>query len=281
MKRRLFRMAALGIAICLFLILLPLAAHSLEPIRIHFIDAGYGDCILLKLPNSEIFLIDAGGKEYSHKLLDYLKKQNIQAIHTAIITHPHQNHFEGFFDLVKSISIGRIYTNGDKNGEEGYAELLALIQEKNIPLASVKRGDRIKTSSDDTLIKILHPAALEEGTNENSIVIQFIYQDILFLFTADIGLKGQEEIVSNFAEIRFSNVVQIPHHGGPLSETFVKTFSNPIFVISTGQNKWGIPTADDLQKLTGNILRTDQNGTIVIESDGKTLQIINDNDPAP
>ncbi len=277
---QLFKRLNQAIAIALsFFFFLSADVEAAEGIRVHFINCGYGDCILVELGTDETLLIDAGGNQYATNLLKYLKKRNVRKIDTVIITHPHQNHFEGLMHILKTIPVNDILINGDENAEDGFSPLLALISKKQIPLGIVGQGSRIKTKANGVSIDILHPANLSGNTNENSLVTQIKYFDIMFLLTADIGLMQQDDLVTNFPEIRFANVVQVPHHGGPLSQQFIRAFLNPIFVISTERNVWGIPASEDLEKLGGNPLRTDQNGTIIFESDGQTIRIIENRDP--
>lgn len=78
-------------------------------LRVHFIMVGYGDAILIELPGKKNVLIDAGTQKYAPALLDYLRSRNIFEIDTAILTHPHDNHFGGFVDLLGAFKINRFF----------------------------------------------------------------------------------------------------------------------------------------------------------------------------
>ena len=79
-------------------------AQGETTLRVHFIDVGYADAILLEfsppagrgLPaDTTTMLVDAGDAKHSSRLISYLKSHQIKKIDTVVITHPHQNHFGG------------------------------------------------------------------------------------------------------------------------------------------------------------------------------------------
>lgn len=242
-------------------------------VRIHFIDVGYGDSIFIEFPDARNMLIDAGEKYYTPQLMNYLSSLDASAIDIAVITHPHQNHFEGYFNILESYSVKHLYINGDENAEEGYGELLALFRQKSIPIQILKRGDKIGNLPDSVQIEVLHPEQLSGNANGNSLVLWLKHKDISVLFMADIGPKEQKELLRFHKDIKKAELIQIPHHGGPISDDFTHAFKNKIFIISTGTNQWGWPKAHELQKLEGTIYRTDTHKSIVIESDGFSVLV--------
>jgi len=107
---------SLFLAVALFLIgPIQSDCHAQEArLRIHFIDVGYGDAILIQFPDSRIMMIDSGEKHHALRLINYLQSLDIQKIDQAVITHPHTNHFEGLFDILRYFSIDQLFINGDK-----------------------------------------------------------------------------------------------------------------------------------------------------------------------
>ena len=61
-------------------------------LKVHFINVGYGDSILIEFPDHRTMLIDAGLKEYSSKVVDYIKEVGVGKIDSIILTHPHSDH---------------------------------------------------------------------------------------------------------------------------------------------------------------------------------------------
>ncbi|MFH1360128.1 MAG: MBL fold metallo-hydrolase [Candidatus Omnitrophota bacterium] len=241
-------------------------------LSVHFINVGYGDATLIVFPDSSTMLIDAGPKEYSKNLISYLKRKEIKKIDTAVITHPHKNHFEGFASIAQIFPIQRIFVNGDERAEEGYSELIDLFREKRISMQTLKQGQTIAHLPDGIVLDILNPNNFDHSVNDSAMVLLLRYKETSFLFTSDIGPDIQEEIIKKYPVVKNAACVQVPHHGGPLSNGFLKTFPKATFVMLTGNNPWGLPAQDDLEKI-GNrkLLRTDKNGSIVFENDGASI----------
>ena len=245
-----------------------------QTLRVHFIDVGYGDAILVEFPDSSHMLIDAGPPEFSKKLLDYLHSLNITKLNTVLLTHPHKNHFGGLPHLVENLTIDRILINEDKNGEEGYGDLKELLKIKSISTSVLRRGMDIPHLPEGIVMNVLHPEKITSDANNNSLVTFLQFDRTSFLFTGDIAIDAQEELLRLFPFVQLADCVQIPHHGGPISENFVNFFPKAIFVISTGKNKWGIPHKEDLRKIRRKTYRTDKKGTIIIKSNSQTLNLI-------
>lgn len=268
LKRKLsFIFLLISLFLCLHSGLSP--AQEKKPLRVHFISVGYGDAILVEAPDSSTMLIDAGDAAHATALVEYLKMVNVSQIDTSLITHPHKNHFEGFFEVLKTIPIKRVFVNGDTQAEEGYLELIKLFDQNEIPVATVRKDSKINLLPEDVKITILHPSDLMRGPNDNALVTLLEFGKTSFLLTADVGEEVQSELLTRIANPTEIDCVQIPHHGGPVASTFIDAFPKAIFVVSTGPNAWGLPGEENLQKLKGRtLLRTDTNGTIVFESTG-------------
>ena len=280
-----------GLAIFLlavFLLAVPTGARGDPVLRAHFIDVGYADAILLELPDSTTMLVDAGDAKHSSsspqgafsrreptgRLISYLKSHQIKKIDTVVITHPHQNHFGGLRKIAGRIPIGCVFHNGDLNAEKGYSALLSYLERKRVPVEILKSGQKLEQLPDPVTVEVLNPPDLNGSANDNSLALWLKHDKVSFLLLADIGPDRQDALLAAFPEIRQTDCVLIPHHGGPLSDAFIEAFQGKLFIISTGSNPWGLPREDQLQKLNGTIYRTDRNGTIVVESNGNTLKVV-------
>jgi len=271
-----------------------------EHLRMHFIDVGYGDAILIELPEDRHIMVDAGEKKFAAIVVDYLRSMNVESLHAAVISHPHINHFEGFFDILESISIERLYINGDGNSEVGYESLLENFRKKNIPIEILRRGDTLADLPREVRLEVWHPQELSSTPNGNSTVLWLKHNDVSFLLMADIDSNAQNELIDLYPSMQTADVIKVPHHGGPLSDILLRAFTDKIFepsgsisdrrahegsnirknnttprifVISTGPNRWGLPRDIDLESLNGAIYRTDVHGTIVLESDGSSVSV--------
>jgi len=257
----------------LFLISNPAKAHA-KNLKVHFIQSGYGDSILIQLPNQKNLLIDAGEKQFAQKIKKYLHRQGISKIDVAVISHPHKNHFGSFEELLKFFEIDLFITNQDKEGEGGYRELIQRTTQKKIPIYSLSKTDKFPNICPDTNVILLNSSTPSLTGNNGSLVLLLNYKNTSFLFSGDIEPSQQSQISFDGIPLNEKQCIQIPHHGGPMTDDFVRRFQDPIYVISTGKNPWGSPKGSDLKKLKGMLLRTDKHGDIVLESDGQEIKII-------
>jgi len=243
-------------------------------LRIHFVNVGFGDAILIESPDSRHVLVDAGPQEYSQELLRHLSAAGIKTIHAAVITHPHRNHFEGFFSLLESMPIERLYINGQPQEEEGYDKLLEEFRKPKIPVEILHEGDHLDLGNSPIRIMILNPRDLKGSTNDNALVVWLRYQKTSFLLSSDIGVNQQERIFAQYPEALQSSCIQIPHHGWDVSSFLKNAPAETIFVVSTGVDTRHPQAPPNLESLPGRLLRTDRDGTIILESDGEKLQVI-------
>jgi len=81
-------------AIILILFCTAINAES-NLLKIHFIDAGAGDCILIESPDNKVMMIDTGVAEVSDKVENYLRNNNIQEINILLGTHRNNDHIGG------------------------------------------------------------------------------------------------------------------------------------------------------------------------------------------
>ncbi len=270
-KKIFFKVLILSWA-CLYLLGIPKTVWATGNLQVHFFSVGYADAILVQCDDF-IMLIDAGESHQGSKIYQYLAKNKIRKIDTAIITHPHKNHFGGFQVLLNKIKIGRVFTNGDTQAETGYAQLLESFHTQNIPLETLRHGSRLSALPEGLQVEVLHPREVSDNANDNSLVLWLTFGQTSFLLTADIGPEQQDHLIREKKFLKGATVVQIPHHGGPLSPQWGIFFNEPLFVISTGKNPWGLPQKDDLKNLNGPLYRTDRDGNIIFKSDGRKITV--------
>lgn len=110
-----------------------------------------------------------------------------------------------------------------------------------------------------------------ENLNENSIIIELTYGKKKFLFTGDAEVANEK--LRSWDDI---DVLKVAHHGSRTSssEEFLEQVKPEYAIISCGQNNdYGHPHQEVVDRLKGvKIYRTDEEGTILITSDGENLE---------
>ena len=98
-----------------------------------------------------------------------------------------------------------------------------------------------------------------------------------FLFTGDIKAKGEYDLVKTSGNRLKSTVLIVPHHGSKSSSTdmFIDKVDPEIAIIPVGwKNRYKFPHPEVLERYKSRrcrILRTDENGAVMMSTDGKSL----------
>ena len=77
-------------------------------LKVHFIDVGQADSILIQETNGKSMLIDAGNNADADFVVDYLKEQGVNSLDYIIGTHPHEDHIGGLDAVIDNFNIGEI-----------------------------------------------------------------------------------------------------------------------------------------------------------------------------
>ena len=243
---------------------------------VHFIDVGQGDSIFVQLPNKQTALIDGGDIDNPKAVTDYLAKQNIKKIDYLLVTHPHTDHLGSLPEIVRTYQIGKIYMPDVTSNTDVFKSLLKEIRKKGLKITPARGGMDILCET-SLGFKILAPNSDKyDDVNDYSIVAKLTYGSTSYLFTGDSESTSEYEMIKHGYDLK-ADVIKIGHHGSSSASNnaFLKAVNKPDYaVISVGNNDYGHPHKEVLARLLASgakILRTDQDGTIIISSDGKTL----------
>lgn len=262
----------------LFVITVPLSAESYNLLTVHFINVGQGDSILIQV-NGKNMLIDAGPKNSSKTLLNYLNSQNIAKLDYVIATHPHEDHIGGMSFVINKYSINKFYAPKVTQSTKIFEQMIESLQNKNLSIIPINASTASIDLGPNTKTTIYSPVSTSyDNLNNYSPVIKLTYFNNSFLFTGDAAFESEKEILQKNSDIN-ADVIKIGHHGSATSTAadFLKAVNPKIAVISVGKNNdYGHPASEILSLLKRNkikIYRTDLDGTIVMSSDGTKISI--------
>lgn len=241
--------------------------------KVHFLDVGQGDCILIQL-DGKTMLIDAAEADQAEKIVSYLEAQGIQKLDYVLGTHPHADHIGGLRAVIEQFEIGEIYLPKVTHTTTTYQKLLQATQDKGQKVHTAKAGITV-CQGDGYKAEMLSPQKdTYEDVNNTSIVLKLTVGDTAFLFTGDAEAEVEKDLNGVQAD-----VLKVGHHGSRTSSSaaFLQRVQPKIAVISCGKdNEYGHPHKETLQSLAAvgaTVYRTDQNGTILCTSDGKTVTV--------
>ncbi|MGM8213632.1 MBL fold metallo-hydrolase, partial [Virgibacillus sp. W0430] len=131
------------ILLAILLGLFPKNIHSrLQPeMKVHFIDVGQGDSILIETPNNKVILIDGGPPKAGKKVVTYLKQHHIEQIDLVIATHPDYDHIGGLIEVFKTFHVNQVADSGKLHTTKTYIRYMNQIRKNKLPINFVRRDD--------------------------------------------------------------------------------------------------------------------------------------------
>ena len=236
------------------------------------LSVGKADSIILKTENHCI-LIDCGEKDDGENILNKLKEKKIEAIDCLVITHFDKDHIGGAVDVLKGISVDKIYVPDYQGTSDEYKDYIKYIKKQNI--AQTVLTEEISFNIDDVLISIYPPQEkeYEESDNDFSLALAAEYKNNSFLFCGDAEKVRLEEIKKQTG--KEFDYIKVAHHGryNKGTDGFFEATKPKYAVISTDEkNPPDEKTILILNNLGVKIYST-KDGDITAKSDGERIII--------
>jgi competence protein ComEC len=251
-------------------------------LRIDFIAVGQGDAALVTSPTGKTVLIDGGPRASAEALTTFLRGRVKAPIDLVLLTHRHDDHFGGLKRVAQTVGI-RLFIDAEIDHKSpAYEALLRTLEDLNVPVRNADRGRTIDLGAGATLTLLSPPAPLiaraRSKVNANSVIARLDYQGLAVLFAADAEPETERWLLSQPLPLQ-ARILKVAHHGGRFSSTarFLAAVRPALAVISVGErNGYGHPTAEALgrlEKVGARVMRTDQDGTITIVTDGTRVDV--------
>jgi competence protein ComEC len=242
-------------------------------LRISVLDVGQGDAILLQPRGAPAVLVDGGPP--GDGLAAKLRAAGVTRLGAAIVTHDQSDHAGGIRDLLGAFPIGRLLY-GVLRGPT-----LAEVAAAGVPGGRLARGGELRSGG--LRLDVLWPPAellagphAGEDPNQLALVMLARWRHFSMLLTADA------EAETTPIEPGPIDVLKVAHHGSDdagLGDLLDRTRPR-LAVISVGAgNPFGHPTPATLATLASHgvpTLRTDRDGTVVLEVVGDSVRVDSD-----
>jgi competence protein ComEC len=283
--RRFFLLLLLaGLNAAVFLPSNPALAGAGGRLRFTVIDVGQGDALLVEPPDALPVLVDAGpataGYDAGSRIVvPLLQRRGIRTLGALVVTHAHDDHDGGVKAVCSALRVERVIVSDVCHAVA--AGRVPVLRDGGLPERATRGTMLLQTPS--TRIRILSPPAftppgIPPGGNNSSIVLRVEFGATSFLLTGDAEAPVEEEMRQGWGTLLGSTVLKVAHHGGNTGTTamFLDAVRPALVCISVGaRNRHGHPTPAVLARLeqTGaELFRTDEDGAIVLESDGVTVR---------
>lgn len=245
-----------------------------QALMITCLDVGHGCAIFIQCPNGKNILYDVGSwKNYDvgrYIVAPFLWGQKIKKIDLVILSHEHEDHWNGLVSLIERFSVKSVFSQHHFFVSNTGKYILSVLDNKGISTAAISYGESLK-GFEPAVVKILHPPSFASEittTNDNSCVLKIDYCGHSLLLCADIEEKGIASALLKPSEIR-SNIIQIPHHGSLINnlEAFINAVQPTYAFINTSDNIVSSKTLDILQGYNIITIQPHREGSVTFTID--------------
>ncbi len=226
-------------------LLWPLFPYCHSFTRVAMIDVGQGNCFLIAMPfQSANIMIDTGGAVSKDIAVDnvipQLKALGITKLDAVYLSHEDLDHCGALESLKENFPVRKEVWDFHEDAYRG------------LVLKNLNTGGY-------------------DNDNDNSLVIATSVNDLNYLFTGDISVAVEQDLIDKYPDLR-TDVLAVGHHGsaGSTSVAFLETLKPRLALISVGlRNRYHHPSPEVISRLRAygvRIYRSDENGMVVFYS---------------
>jgi len=284
-----WRLALAGLAVLIIAgseIHLRHVERPLDRVRVTFLDVGQGDAALIDLPDGRLMAIDAGGAinggpdPGARVLVPLLRARRRARIDVFVLSHPHPDHYGGLAALLEAVEIGEIWDTGQAEAEAPEGTLATQLRQSGVHVRGPEELCARTHRFGGATVDVRWPCPEYDpgwGPNENSLVLDLRFGARRFLFTGDAEEHAEAALAAR--DLGTVDVLKVAHHGSRTSSAgaLLARLRPLVAVVSAGaQNRFGHPHPEVWRRLrqsTQCALRTDENGAVVVTTDGADLEV--------
>ena len=242
-------------------------------LRITFLDVGQGDGALIQVPGGAV-LVDEGPPEA--KTASQLRRLGVTRLSLLVMTHPQRDHVGGAPEVLKHLRVGAVLDPAIPSESSDERSARAAARQRGVRMIVARAGEAFRIGA--LRLRVVWPdgpGTPGDDPNNHAVVLVASYGQTDALFTADA-----ESDVTGRLQLPPVEILKVAHHGSAdagLGDE-LKELRPRIAVISVGAgNDYGHPTPSTLATLNAvpglAVYRTDLNGRVVVESDGRRISV--------
>jgi competence protein ComEC len=242
-------------------------------VRITFLDVGQGDAVLIQTAAGAL-LVDQGPPEA--QVARQLQRLGVRRLALLVLTHPQRDHVGGAADVLERLHVDLALDPGLPTDSPDEAAARREARENGVRILVARAGRTYRLGR--LRIEVLWPdgpGAPGDDPNLHATVLLVSYGPLDALLTADA-----ESEVTTRLPLRPVEILKVAHHGSadPLLPELLRRVRPRVAVISVGRNNdYHHPTGSTLAALDSapglEVYRTDRDGRVTIESDGRRILV--------
>ena len=231
-------------------------------LRVIVLDVGQGDAIVVETPEGATLLVDAGGggpwrlDAGERVVAPVLWNRGTLRLGAAVTTHDDQDHAGGMRSLRRLFRIAEAWSpEAFQTGPREFGGVTLT----GLPGAGLGGGT-------------------SRRRNDDALALRIDYGLASFLLASDATAATEARLLTAGIPLG-ATVLKVAHHGsrGSTTPEFLRAVSPLVAVISVGaRNPYGHPSPQTLARLDAveaAVYRTDRDGAVILESDGRALTV--------
>jgi competence protein ComEC len=249
-------------------------------LRVTHLNVGQGDAAVVELPNGRTLLIDAGGTATGEFdtgesiVAPFLRSRKILKVEYLVVTHPRIDHYGGMRAIVEEFSPEEFWSSAARGQTSRFDDLETALKRANV--ARVELNDRQPCREIGAVkLCVLYPPV--NGSADGSLVMRLDFGALRYLFTGDIERRDEALLLARPEDIR-STIIKVPRHGSATASTreFIEAVRPRFAIVSAGARSRAEARREEVaeryRQADSEILRTYEDGAIIVQSDGRRLR---------
>jgi competence protein ComEC len=242
-------------------------------LRMTFLDVGQGDSTLIQVPEGAI-VVDEGPPEAD--VAGQLLRLGVHRLAVLVLTHPSRDNIGGAEKIVRKLEVGVVFEPALPFPNPFGAAALREATKRRIPIVVTRAGRDFALGG--LRVRVLWPdgvASPADDPNDHATVLLASYGNVDALLPADA-----ESNVTSRLRVPPVEILKVGHHGSADDglQELLESLRPRVAIVSVGKrNDYGHPRASTMAALDRApglaVYRTDDDGRIVLESDGERLEV--------
>ncbi len=210
-----------------------------------------------------------------------LQERGVKRLDMLITTHPDRDHYGNTLAVLQCIPTATVVDSGFVKGSLTQYDLLAEVKRQGIPFVNVMQKQLAGTRQDlgdGVTLQYLAPLAYSPTANNNSIILKVALGRESILLMGDAEEDERASLLASGQNVE-ATVLKVSHHGSQngTDAAFLARVHPEVAVISSGLgNQFDHPnqaTLDALRQAGIQVWRTDCQGTITAQTDGRSINV--------
>ena len=247
----------------------------------------HGNAILVKKGDFDM-LIDAGSKENTGKLIDFLTSKKIDDIDVLLSSNADPGNYGGLVQVAERFPVETFWhgpqTDAKTDANVAYNDIIKILNEKAKKIEVVERG--FGANYNGIMFSVLNPQpARFEDANNDAVVLKIINGNTSVLLTSGIQTGAQGKLLNEIPDKLKADVTTAPYYGVGSGTSNINQYLSkirPPIMILTGSNDESAtaggsrePFRRQMKQYGVKSYEIYVNGTLELTSDGETYDIHN------